>query len=81
MVARVAHFWRMDPFRVWGLPFTAYVALRDDYIDIALPAEKRAELGSDFSLTKLDELADQGINDIDYDAVLRQRRKKKADHG
>lgn len=81
MVARVAHFWRKDPFEVWALPFTVYISLRDDYLDIALPPKSDEDIGDVSSLERLDELADKGVVDIDYDAILRQQRRKKVRRG
>jgi len=71
------------PHEIWALPFTYYVAIRDDYIDIMIPPEKREEIEGNLSLTRLDELADKGISDIDFDAVLRKQRqgRKAVGHG
>lgn len=75
MVARVAHFWRMSTFEVWALPLSSYVGLRTDYLDIVIPKDEDGEPIGDLSLTRLDELADKGVTDIDYDRVLAKRRK------
>lgn len=84
MVARVAAFWRKDPFEVWSLPFTAYVALRDDYIDLVTPRDKDGQkIPDDISLDALDkhDAEGKGPLSIDYDAVLAQRRKQKVRRG
>lgn len=77
MVARVAHFWRVLPHEVWNLPFTYYVTLRDQFVDIVSPPKDEDGVDGDLSLSRLDELADKGIVDIDYDRVLRQQRRRK----
>lgn len=80
MVARVAHFWRKDPFWVWALPFTAYITLRDDYLDIVAPKGEDDEMPSDITLEGLDKFdAEKGVAvSIDYDKVLRDQRRGKA---
>lgn len=75
MVAHVAHFWRKLPHEIWSLPFTYYVTVRDDFLDIVNPKGEDGEDLGELSLQRLDELAEKGITDIDFDAVLRQQRK------
>lgn len=76
MVGRIARFWQKLPHEIWDLPFNYYVTLRDQTIEMLSPEKTRTaeEALGDVTADRVTSVH-EGISVVDYDAVLRQRRK------
>lgn len=83
MVGYIARYWQKLPHEIWDLPFGYYITLRDQYIEMTLPASKKTDAEgelAELNATSATEIG-RGTTTIDYDAVIRQRRRKAGRHG
>lgn len=82
MVVRIAPVFLYKPDEVWQFPFGYYLTLRNMYVRMfsksssSTADRKSGDIGPTLTSERLDQLAEEGVTDIDFDDFIAKSRRK-----